>query len=483
MAKEEVVIRFEDVEYKYNDKKIILAGVNFSVRRNAKYTIMGQNGAGKSTLFKLLTGKLKPQAGKINIDNNAKVAIAEQVVPFEKLQLSVKEYLGEALLPEKPNDLDRRVAKALQQVKLEVDPAKRVAELSGGQKARLLLAYALIQEPEILLLDEPTNNLDQAGINDLITFLIFWDRTCIVISHDADFLNTFTDGVLNLDVNTHQIEQFLGNYYDALNQIEAHIERQRLLNARIEKSIRDRFEKVNRLGGKSVAMRRLAKKVREDIEVDRENMVEVRREDKTIPEFTIPTQPYPRPILQINSVNFLHQGIPVTKPVNIEMRRGDRLLITGPNGIGKSTLLGQILRKEGAVYESDLRVGYYSQDFSELDFQQTALESLRSVNTGDTNMERIFAAAGRFLLPGSLLAQPVGALSEGQKGLLCYARFMVQEPGLLIMDEPTNHINFRHLPVIAKALNEFAGALILVSHMPDFVSQIDNLQTLDLTKL
>jgi ATP-binding cassette subfamily F protein 3 len=359
---------------------------------------------------------------------------------------------------------------------------RQVKELSGGQKARLLLAYALIQEPDILLLDEPTNNLDQTGIEHLTEFLIMYPKTCLVISHDADFLNCFTDGVLNLDVFTHKVEQFVGNYYDVLEQIEAQIERERLQNARINKSIVDRFEKVNKLGGKSVAMRRLARRVREDIEEDREDIVELRREDKTIPEFTIPYQHYPAPLIKIHSVSFLKQGDPVTKEYNLDLLRGKRLIIKGPNGIGKSTLLKAMLWGQGATIPSGVRVGYYSQDFSDLDFNKTALEILKEV-AQDKKPQNIYAAAGRFMLPGAILQHQVGDLSEGQKGLLSYARFMLQEPGLLILDEPTNHINFRHIPVIARAINEYEGAVILVSHVPNFVSEIRINEELDLGKL
>jgi ATP-binding cassette, subfamily F, member 3 len=481
MANEEVVIRFDEVTFKHNDKKVVLDEASFSVRKNSKVTIMGQNGAGKSTIFKLMTGVLKPQLGKIHLQMGAKVAIAQQMIPKEQLDLTVLGYF-ETAFPEKVYGIERNIYDVLKVVNLDVPLAKTLNELSGGQKARLLLAFALIQEPDILLLDEPTNNLDQEGIEHLTQFLYDYKKTCIVISHDADFLNVFTDGILNLDVFTHKVEQFVGNYYDALAQIEAHIERQRLLNARLEKSIKDRFEKVNRLGGKSVAMRRLANKVREDIEEDREKMVDVRHEDKTLPEFTIPAQNYPRPLITINSVSYLRDNKLVTKAVDFEMRRNRRLIISGPNGIGKSTLLKALLAGEGCQIDKDVRVGYYSQDFSELDFDQTAFESMMAVSL-EKNPQLIYSTAGKFLLTGELLQNKIGSLSEGQKGLLCYARFVLQEPGLLIMDEPTNHINFRHIPVIAKALNEYTGALILVSHLPDFVSQIRIDEELDLRKL
>ncbi len=483
--KEEVVIRFENVSFHYETPsgvdKVTLDEANFSIRNNAKITIMGQNGAGKSTIFNLLMGDLKPKSGQIHIKQGAKIGMAQQMIPKDQLDLSILEYFEQAF-EERKFGIEKDIKIVLAAVNLEVALDKRVRELSGGQKARLLLAYALIQDPDILLLDEPTNNLDQTGIEHLTMFLIMYEKTCLVISHDADFLNCFTDGVLNLDIFTHKTEQFVGNYYDVLEQIDAQIERERLANARINKSIVQRFEKVNKLGGKSVAMRRLARKVREDIEEDREDIVELRREDKTIPEFTIPYQHYPAPLIKISSVSFLKNGNPKTAEFKLELLRGKKLIIKGPNGIGKSTLLKAMLWGQGATINNDVRVGYYSQDFSDLDFAKTGFEVLEEV-AQDKRPQNIYGAAGRFMLPGAILQHLVGDLSEGQKGLLSYARFMLQEPGLLILDEPTNHINFRHIPVIAKAINEYEGAVILVSHVPSFVSEIRINEELDLGKL
>ncbi len=481
MNKGEVVIRFDKVTYRYNSEKVILSDADFSIRKNSKITIMGQNGAGKSTIFKLITGVLEPQYGKIHIQLGAKIGIAQQTMSHDLLDLTVLQYF-ESAFEEKVYGIERNIKEVLQVVNLNIPNDRKIKDLSGGQKARILLAYALIQEPDILLLDEPTNNLDKEGIEHLTYFLMTYPKTCVVISHDADFLNSFTDGVLNLDVYTRKVEQFVGDYYDVQNQIEAQLERERLKNARIVKSVKDRFEKVNKLGGKSVEMRRMANKVRAQIEIDREEMVDLRKEDKTIPEFTIPAQHYPFPLIKIDEITMLNDHKPITKKVNIEMRRGRRLIIKGPNGIGKSTLLKRFLDGKGAKIDPEVRVGYYSQDFSELNFEETAFESLKNV-MNEIDLQKLYQAAGRFLLPSELLQNKIGSLSEGQKGLLCYARFMLQEPGLLIMDEPTNHINFRHIPVIAKALASYPGALILVSHMPDFVSQIRIDEELDLTRL
>jgi ATP-binding cassette subfamily F protein 3 len=136
-------------------------------------------------------------------------------------------------------------------------------------------------------------------------------------------------------------------------------------------------------------------------------------------------------------------------------------------------------KSEGAVITEGVKVGYYRQDFSGLNFEQTAYESLESVMEAPSN-EKLRAVASEFLLTSDVLKRPIGVLSEGQKGLLCFVRFVLQRPGLLILDEPTNHINFRHLPVIARALEAYEGGLIVVSHAPDFVNQITFTDVLDL---
>lgn len=458
MSQNNVVIRFDNVSFSYEHDKIILDEANFSVHKNSIVTIIGQNGAGKSTIFKLLLGKLQPTNGKINLEIGTTIGIAEQMVPQNKLDLTIQDYFDTEA---------SAIRKIFSKVNLDIPVTKKIKELSGGQKARLLLAYALITDPDVLLLDEPTNNLDKEGVEFLTNFLINYPKTCIVISHDADFLNCFTDGVLNLDVHTHKVEQFVGNYYDVINEIAAKLERDRQANARLEKSIKDRFLKINKLGGKSIAMSQLARKIRGQIEEDKEGVVEMRREDKTIPEFTITNQEYVGYIIKIK------------KPIETELVKGSRLHIKGPNGIGKSTLLRSILAGEKADINPATRVGYYSQDFSELDFNQTAYDSLHSVSP-EAFPQEIYEAGAKFLLTAKTLKNKVESLSEGQKGLLCYARLFLQHPGLLILDEPTNHINFRHIPVITKAVDEYEGPVIFVSHLPDFFEKIKNVREVTL---
>ena len=160
-------------------------------------------------------------------------------------------------------------------------------------------------------------------------------------------------------------------------------------------------------------------------------------------------------------------------------------MVIGPNGVGKSTFLRSLVsgKNEHAKILDGTRLGYYSQDFSNLDFNQTVFDSLASVlPEGETTQTMRSVVAG-FLIGGELMSRKVSELSEGQKGLLSFARLKLMRPGLLILDEPTNHINFRHLPIIAKAINDYEGAMIMISHMPDFVKQIKFDDNLDLGKV
>lgn len=488
MPAENVIVRFDQVSFHYTEDKPILDTVDFSIRENSKITIMGQNGAGKSTIFKLICGAagilemetLMPTEGAIHIRDNATIGIALQVMPKHFFGLTVTEYFATAFSEQKYN-LDKLIADVLAVVALSVPLTKKIEELSGGQQARLLLAYALIQKPDILLLDEPTNNLDADGIEHLTGFLMMYDKTVIVISHDADFLNAFTEGVLNVDVQTKKVEQYVGNYFNVVEQIQAQIEREEKKNAQLRKSIQDRKDKVNFFAHKGGKMRKLASKLKEEVSEAEEEMVDVKRDDKTIRDFTIPAQEWSDVVVNISSVGIIQNHEVVTKPAHITLRKKDRLQIVGPNGIGKSTLLKTLALEhtEYATINPAIKVGYYRQDFSGLDFDKTVYQSLADMMEVPDN-QTIYATGAAFLLTSELIKNNVGSLSEGQKGLLCYARFVLQTPGLLILDEPTNHINFRHLPVIAKAIDTFEGAVIIVSHMPEFMEHISITQTLDL---
>jgi len=464
----------------------------------------------------MITGELKPDSGKINIVAGNTIAVSRQVIPRDQLDLTIKEFFQTAF-DEIDYQLDKKITEVLKVVNFTVPITKPIREFSWGQQARLLLAYALIQHPDILLLDEPTNNLDATGIGDLISFLIAYDKTVVVISHDADFLNLFTDGVLYLNKARCQVEQYRGDYYDVVDQIAAQIEKENMQNARAEKKIIDAKEKINFFANKWGKMRKLASKMRDEVEEAEENKVEVRKDDKTILAFTIPFDNYVWPIVTINKIGLMNSNHEVVShKLQLVIKKNQRIIFAWPNGIGKSTLLKRLMMihqhkeevykeyyelikdktkdimikepepthelENEATIHNKVKVGYYSQDFNALDMNMLVRDSLEEIAEGATDQD-IYRVAAQFLLTSNLLKNTIWSLSEGQKWLLCYARFVLQKPHLLILDEPTNHINFRHLPVIAEWLNKYQWAMIIVSHDKWFTDQLENLEIVDLGRL
>ena len=276
----DTIIRFDDVSFEWGHNKPILDDVSFTVRRGTKVTIMGQNGAGKTTIFGLILGATtteqsqllehkeiwKPESGEIFITNGVTVATSRQVIPRDQLNLTVREFFATSF-KKKIYDLDPRIDEVLNVVNLHIGKKstgskevsldikdRLIKTFSGGQQARLLLASALIQDPDILLLDEPTNNLDKAGIEHLTDFLVNYKKTCLVISHDAEFLNAFTHGVLYLDVYTKKVEQYVGDYKDVVEQISVRIEKENMKNAQLAKQIQANKDQANVFANKGGQM-------------------------------------------------------------------------------------------------------------------------------------------------------------------------------------------------------------------------------------
>lgn len=479
----ETVISFKGVEFFYDFKKPILQDVSFNVRKWSKITIMWQNWAWKSTIFKLINWSLEKNWWNISVDKKLTIATWYQVILPEDKELTVQDFFRKYFPDKTVFNIDKQIAEILDVVNLVAPLTKQIKAFSWWQQARLLLAAALIQNPDILLLDEPTNNLDKDWIWHLTTFLQNYKKTVLVISHDADFLNSFTDWVLYLDVHTKHVEQFVWDYSDVVEQIKRNIERENMANARLAKEAQAKKEQAEKFAHKWGKLRLVAKKMREAAWEMEDDIVDTRREDKTIREFIIPLQEeIGWVLLKIHSVHIMNNEHPVVRDVDVELRKDDHLLLAGPNWIGKSTLLKKIVsgHEEWCTLTPWVKIWYYRQDFSNLDFNQTVYDCLREASGENMAEQEFRATAAWFLISWEVMKSYVWDLSEWQKWLVAFCRLVFLKPGILILDEPTNHINFRHIPVIAKALDEFKWGMILVSHIDEFVWQIRIDQYLDL---
>jgi len=410
------------------------------------------------------------------------------------VNLTLREFFSKQL-QNNTSGLESRISSALLTVQLQTSSAnipldRIIGSFSGGQQARLLFAAALILDPDILLLDEPTNNLDKAGIDFLTQYIQETPKTCVVISHDDEFLNSFSDSVLYLDLHAKKVEQYEGDYHTVKTEILKRIQRENAENARVIREAQSKKDQANKFANKGGGMRKVAKKLREDA-VELENLkVTVRKEDVALKPFNIPLQVASMQQLQSRDMVTIRKVVlPGNQPSRslktgcIVLHKQSHLQIVGPNGSGKSTLLDAIYNswrpqsrqqeQEGDVeVNRNAMVGYYRQDFRNLDNSSSVLQCLEKASDGKHTIQDVHRIAASFLLKGSLVKQSVGTLSEGQKGLLSLACLVLQQPAILLMDEPTNHINFRHLPAIAKALSEFEGVLIVVSHDMEFMSRI-----------
>lgn len=483
MASNETVISFKNVSFNYDIRKPILEEVDFNVRKWSKITIMWQNWAWKSTIFKLINGQLQKTWGMINIDQKLSIATGYQVMLPEDKELTVQDYFKKYFPDKTAFNIDKKIWEVLRAVNLSASLDKQIKAFSGWQQARLLLAGALIQNPDILLLDEPTNNLDSEGIYHLTKFLQEYNNTVIVISHDAEFLNSFTEGVLYLDIHTKNVEQFVWDYYDVVEQIKRKIEKENMLNARMVKEAKAKKEQAEKFAHKWWKLRLVAKKMREAAEELESEMVDIRKEDKTIKDFIIPVQDdFGWVLLEINNVTIIKNDQPTKMDVEYKLRKDDHILLSGPNWIGKSTLLEKIVNwtEDGVKVWEWIKIGYYRQDFSNLDFNQTVYECLSKASDWTLTEQQLRSKAAWFLITWDIMKTQIWNLSEWQKWLVAFCRLVFLRPWVIILDEPTNHINFRHIPVIAKALDEYKWGMILVSHVNEFVWQIRMDQYIDL---
>lgn len=490
-------------------QKLLFFDVNFILADRTHYALVGANGAGKSTLLKLITGEEEPISGTVSISKDATIGwLKQDQFRYEDtiitdIVLQGKPKLWHALVEkeklfENPH-WDEKTAHHLSQLEdliaeqngygalsfaeklltgLGISPSyhqKPLSNLSGGYKLRVLLAQALFQEPDTLLLDEPTNHLDIISIHWLEKYLKNEFRgTVIFISHDIAFVNRLADHILDIDYG--EIREYSGNYEKFLDEKKI-IEEQKLqLKKNIEQKIADMQKLVDRFraGTRSKQAQSRVKMI-EKIELP-----DIKHSSRTWPHFHFkPHRQSGKMVLHAKNLakEFLNKKLFAN--VSFEIARGEKVAIIGENGIGKSTLikilLGKVYQSEG-VYEwgHETHVSYFSQDHHDLiDRHAKVLEWLTEI-ASDVPEQQVRKVLGQVLFKKDDVDKDILSLSGGEAARLLLARISLESGNVLLLDEPTNHLDMEATESLAKALIDFHGTLIFVSHDRHFISKIAN---------
>lgn len=446
--------------------RLIFDDINFSIMENTKVGLIGPNGAGKSTLLKLLCKQEIPNAGKIEVIGS--IGMVPQEVKHDPIMEScstIREYLNPGHTKH-DFELHKMISGVeLLGISLEGSPNT----LSGGQKTRLALSRALLAQPDILLLDEPTNFLDIEGKKWVMGFLANYPKTLILISHDLELLDKHIDKILLVDAHLGKIEEYKGNYTKALAQRE---EKENLLKKRVSLEQRN----INRLeeSAKGIGVRQRIILQRRVSRL-KEKLPDLPPELKTI-RFKLP-DPANIEGLPLKAIDICksYGEKNLLNNVNISIEQGECVALIGPNGVGKSTfikiLMGLISPDSGDVQRGyNLKVGYYSQEFENLDFKKTLLQTaLEAANNSQASARPVLA---RFLFPAEKVNQEVGTLSGGEKTRLSIALLLLADYNLLILDEPTTYLDMMSQSIILQVLKDYKGAVLIVSHTEDFISEL-----------
>jgi ATPase subunit of ABC transporter with duplicated ATPase domains len=466
------MITGKNLSYSYG-KEPIFREANFFVAKNSKTGLVGVNGSGKSTLFKLITGEEYPDEGKIEI-NGQIILVPQEVKRDEKMEKAktIRDYLD----PKKENEdyETLRILSKLEMAQFTLDHPPQ--NLSGGQKTKLAIARALVQKPEILLMDEPTNFLDIEGKEWVMQFLSHYPKTLIVISHDLNLLDKNIDKILEINPLSHQITEYNGTYTDYTKQKE---EREALLskNIRVQKKKIIEMKKGYAKASQATSEKGVRQKIqlRRRIEKLEASLPQMPPEAKKI-RMQLPEPAWMGEIpIMAENICKSYGSKKVLSNVNFDIKRGERVAIMGQNGAGKSTLIkifmGLLPADSGEIiYDERLKTGYYSQEFEMFDFNKNLLETMQDFCSLGQNQIR--SILGRFMFSGDKVFQKIGTLSGGEKTRLSIAQLLAQDFNLLILDEPTTYLDVLSQRLILEALKQYKGAMIVVSHTPEFVAEL-----------
>jgi len=490
------VLVIERLTYRVGPR-VLLDDVNATINQGKHVGLFGKNGSGKTTLLKIIKGELEPETGSILIQSGAKIGMTSQEAPAgqdsiinfvlqsDKELLSLKQEARSADDPARIAEIhDRldqidasraktRAAKILAGLGFsETSQHQTCDSLSGGWRMRVGLAALLFTSPDILLLDEPTNHLDIESAVWLTDFLRTYAGTIIVVSHDRELLNNVAEGIVHLENS--QLAYYGGNFdqFDSvrrqrLNQIESERRKQEIQKERIIRFV-ERFRYKATKAKQAQSRLKLLEKMQPlpDIqgEMDRN--------------FNFPDpKPLPPPLFSLDRVSAAYEDKVILKNLSLRIDADDRIALLGANGNGKSTfiklLAGQLSIGQGILSKSrKLKVGYFAQHQSDsLDPSSTPAIEMSRRRRSD-NEEKIRNHLGGFGFSQERADTHISDLSGGEKARLLFALMSADAPNVLLLDEPTNHLDMDSRDALIQALNDFSGAVIIVSHDPYVIEMI-----------
>jgi ATPase subunit of ABC transporter with duplicated ATPase domains len=505
------MIAVHGVSMRYGSK-VLFEEVSTTFSSGRRYGLTGPNGAGKSTFMKLLTGEVAAQAGTVVRPDKLGVLSQDQfafdryrvidtvVMGNRRLWSALEERETLYAVAEMTHDDGMRLGELegivgeedgytaesdaailLQGLDIPDDlHEKPMSGLPGGQKMRVLLAQALFGHPSALLLDEPTNHLDLDSIHWLVEFLVRYDGTLIVISHDRHFLNAVCTHIADIDYQT--IITYTGGYDDmvvAKTQIRSRIESD---NAQREKKIAQLNDFIARFGAGTRASQTTSRRK----EVERLQTTELARSNIQRPyiRFSM-NRPSGRTVLECKGVSKSFGASPVVDGFDAVVNRGERIVLVGRNGAGKTTLLKALLADApnlppaaddldgGSVrWGHEVSIGYFPQDHTGvIEKGLTAVEWLHRFDP-DAARQDIHGLLGQMLFSGEEGLKPTEALSGGETARLLFCRIMLQKPNVLLLDEPTNHLDLESINALNVALQRFEGTVLLVTHDQDLMEEV-----------
>jgi ATP-binding cassette subfamily F protein 3 len=475
------MLTIADISKTYGTRELF-SDVSLFIARTDRLGLIGPNGAGKSTLFNLILGEEKPDTGTIEWERGADFGyLPQESAPAGDETILHIATSGKKLEPTDDDydidyTLEPRAKKILAGLGFKEGDALKLAKtFSGGWVMRAHLARLLVAEPALLLLDEPTNHLDLEALLWFQEYLTRYPGGLVVISHDRAFLNALCTGMLELRANT--LHYYHGNYDNFLKEKEARKAQQAAAFKSQQREIAHLQVFVDRFGAKA-SMASRAKSKEKQIERLKDVAVEEPTEELRKMNFKFP-QP-PRSGLKVVELEHVQQAYGdhvVYRDLNFTAERGQRIVLVGPNGAGKSTLLkilGDVIPYQGGTRElgSNVVPGYFAQNrLDNLDADATVFENVMSLRTNENQLteQQARAILGAFLFRKDDVHKPVSVLSGGEKSRLALARILVKPPNLLLMDEPTTHLDIQSIDSLVSALKNYEGTLIFISHDVHFI--------------